>query len=444
MSTGTEQDKQESNDDSKNTKEDDVSEKSSDVDSESVARSPGSEEKDAISLDALSQDELQYIVENSNYRSILSDLLSPFIEESTSETASVQLTENRSEQESRTTVHRLLGRQGGGADTSPSIAKRGALKRPSDESSSQPKKRQRLETRKRKSETTALTPLAKKSKTSSSASESEDESFDPTLEWEDKDDFKVKVPRPIEKYFDKHFRRSLSKEERTAMLKRHPKPDVDAAVPPKLDSFAADFALDKARDSQLSKIQGAMLYTASPLTNLWAELIEQGLANDPEAAIHVSDVLEIVQRSLVLLGNANSLISETRRENALESIHPSLRKYGKGEFTKAKADLFGQDFKETLVKKVEADSALSKAVNIVSKSAGSTSKVYQKPSGSRFFGSWTSRYGAVSGKVYQPYNRYQGKGKHTPNKPFYRKGSVFDRLGSNQSDRNPSNSQQNK
>ena len=66
---------------------------------------------------------------------------------------------------------------------------------------------------------------AKKPKISSqpgSASESEDESFDPTLEREDKDDFKVKVLRTIEKYIDKHFHRSLSKEERTAMLRRHP------------------------------------------------------------------------------------------------------------------------------------------------------------------------------------------------------------------------------
>ena len=99
------------------------------------------------------------------------------------------------------------------------------------------------------------------------------------------------------------------------MLKRHPKPDTDAAAPPKLDSFVADFAgkkLDKARDSQLAKIQGAMLYAVNPLTNLWAELIQQGLVQDPDAAIHVSDVLDIVQRSLVLLGNANNLISETR------------------------------------------------------------------------------------------------------------------------------------
>ena len=55
----------------------------------------------------------------------------------------------------------------------------------------------------------------------------EDESFDPTLEREDKDNFKVKVPTTIERYIDKHFRRSLSKEERTAMIKRHPKPDIE-------------------------------------------------------------------------------------------------------------------------------------------------------------------------------------------------------------------------
>ena len=192
-----------------------------------------------------------------------------------------------------------------------------------------------------------MAPPAKRSKVpsqASSTSESEDESFDPTLE---RDDFKVKVPKMIEKYIDKHFRRSLSKK-CTAMLKRHPKPDIEAAMPPKLDKFVADFAgkkLDEARDSQLAKIQGAMVYAACPLTNLWAELIEQGLANNPETAIEVTDILDIVQRTLVL-ENANSLISETRREIALESIHPSLKRYGKREFTKAKADLFGEEFKD--------------------------------------------------------------------------------------------------
>ena len=87
------------------------------------------------------------------------------------------------------------------------------------------------------------------------------------------------------------------------------------AIQTLLDSFISDFAgkkLDKGRDAQLTKIQETMLYATNPLTNLWAELIDQGLTQDSQAAIFVSDVLEIIQRTLVLLGNASNLISETR------------------------------------------------------------------------------------------------------------------------------------
>ena len=98
-------------------------------------------------------------------------------------------------------------------------------------------------------------------------------------------------------------------------------------------------------------------------------------------------------------------------------------------------DLFGEEFKQTLVKKVEADAALSKAVNIVTKTSSNSNQVYQKQANNnRFSGSRTSRYGAASGKVYQLY-RYQRKGKQTPGKPYFRKGRVFDRLGANQAER---------
>ena len=261
-------------------------------------------------MDALSQEELQYIAGNSKYRNILSDLLAPFMEESLSETGSVHsadhtITDEQSEKGANPVVYKLsASRQEGGTDTSSSTARERsrALKRPSEGSSSLPRKRQKTSSNRSKLEDTeTLTPPAKKSKIPSqpsSASELEDKSFDPTLEREDKDDFKVKVPTTIERYSDKHFRRSLSKEECTAMLKRHPKPDIKAAMPPKLDSFVADFTgkkVDKARDSQLAKIQGAVLYAASPLTNLLAKLIDQGLANDPEATIHVSDILDSIQ-----------------------------------------------------------------------------------------------------------------------------------------------------
>ena len=66
-------------------------------------------------------------------------------------------------------------------------------------------------TRKRKSETGAPTPPAKKPKTfskPSSDSELEGESFDMTFKRKDKDDFEAKVPRAIEKYiFFNHCQR---------------------------------------------------------------------------------------------------------------------------------------------------------------------------------------------------------------------------------------------
>ena len=103
------------------------------------------------------------------------------------------------------------------------------------------------------------------------------------------------------------------------------------------------------------------MYVANPVTCLWSKLIDQGLTHQQDATI---GVIETIQRTLVL-DNANNSISVTRRELAFEAIHPTLRKYGKGDFTEAEEHLFGETFKETLVKKVEADSMLSKAVNIV-------------------------------------------------------------------------------
>ena len=47
----------------------------------------------------------------------------------------------------------------------------------------------------------------------------------------------------------------------------------------------------------------------------------------------------------ILARDLNSLISETRHKITLESIPLSLKKYGKGEFTKAKVDLSGEEFK---------------------------------------------------------------------------------------------------
>ena len=69
----------------------------------------------------------------------------------------------------------------------------------------------------------------------------------------------------------------------------------------------------------------------------------------------------------------------------MEAIHPTLKKYGKGNFTEAEEHLFGETFKETLVKKVEADSVLSKAVNIATRSSRGREGHYQTTTSRSFF-----------------------------------------------------------
>ena len=78
---------------------------------------------------------------------------------------------------------------------------------------------------------------------------------------------------------------------------------------------------------------------ANPLTCLWSQLIDQGLTQRQDAKIGVWEVINTIQITLVLLGNANNFISETRREWALEAIHPTLKKYGKGDFSSGKVRL---------------------------------------------------------------------------------------------------------
>ena len=335
------------------------------------------------------------------------------------------------------------------SDTSTSLSDtdRRSRKRRSGYTPEEHTKRIKLDHRRARSPAASLPKRARdgtsdSSGTSESDSSDEDEQlnqFDPSLEHEDRDEYRVDVAPRIQKYLNRHFRKGLTKEERTAMLKKHPKANVKAAQPPKLDQFVSEFAgkkLDKARDAQLARVQGSVLYVSNPLTNLWADLIDKGLTQNPEGVVSVAVVMETIQRSLVLLGNANNLISETRREVALEAIHPSLKKYGKGDFSQAEDNLFGEAFKETLVKKVEADSVLAKAVNIVNRSSKGRDGHFHKSQTrftkkNRFFGSRTSGYGAASGRTYNPYSSrgYQGRGKQTPGRPFVRKSGVFSRLG---------------
>jgi len=50
-----------------------------------------------------------------------------------------------------------------------------------------------------------------------------------------------KPPEVIKTYLNKHLRRCLSKEEREALFREHPRPDLESCSVPQVDKFIADF-----------------------------------------------------------------------------------------------------------------------------------------------------------------------------------------------------------
>lgn len=179
-----------------------------------------------------------------------------------------------------------------------------------------------------------------------------------------------KAPKAMKKYLNKHLRRCLSKEEREVLLKEHPQPDLESAVPPKADKFIIDFLgkkFPKEQDTQLSKIQASVLASIRPLTSSWQTLVEEGLEEDLSMVVKASEVLSLVQCTLCLVGNASELISQTRHSKILEAIEPSWAKYGSDAFPSASGTLFGEDFQESLTKNMEKDGAISKALYVTRK-----------------------------------------------------------------------------
>ena len=158
------------------------------------------------------------------------------------------------------------------------------------------------------------------------------------------------------------------------MEKQDPRADVPAAKVPTVDHFIKDFA-GEAFGFDAAGAQRNVLSASGPLTGLWASIREEfpdGVP--PGAAVEVSTLLPIIQRSLVLVGNASNSISEMRREEILRSIEPKFAHYAEGSTPEGDPPrLFGDSFKDKLKKRVKANSALADAVKTV-RSWGSTSR----------------------------------------------------------------------
>ena len=165
----------------------------------------------------------------------------------------------------------------------------------------------------------------------------------------------MKVPRSIQKYLDKYLRHCLTKEEREALFREHRRPDLDTTLAPKADRYISDFLSKKfllEQDTELMKIQTAVLTCIRPLTSAWQKLLEEGLEKNAEMMVPAREVLAVIQHSLCLIGNASEYVSQTRRTKILEAIDKSWGIFGTYEY-RSSDTLFGKEFQSSIIDRVE-------------------------------------------------------------------------------------------
>ena len=117
------------------------------------------------------------------------------------------------------------------------------------------------------------------------------------------------IPKSVETYLSKHLRRCLTREEREALFKEHPRPDAEVCTVPKVDKYMAEY-LGKQKEAQLTKIQAAILTILRPLTAAWRDLLDAGLKDNPDIAVPATEALSLIQRTICLVGNASELTSQ--------------------------------------------------------------------------------------------------------------------------------------
>ena len=143
---------------------------------------------------------------------------------------------------------------------------------------------------------------------------------------------KLKLSESLQKYVDTHFRSCLSREVHRAMARDNPLPDTPSLHPPEMDDVLVDYMgsdFPSSSEEHYKRIQTAVISARAPMLNLWAHLEEQQLTVGQGGLIQTEVVLEMIQKSLVLLGNASNYVSETRRDLIIGKLSKKRRSLGR-------------------------------------------------------------------------------------------------------------------
>ena len=117
-----------------------------------------------------------------------------------------------------------------------------------------------------------------------------------------------------------------------AMARDNPLPDIPSLHPPETDDVLVDYMgndFPSSSEEHYKRIQTAVISAGAPMLNLLAHLEEQQLTVGQGGLIQTEVVLEMIQKSLVLLGNASNYVSEIRRDLIIGKLSKKKRSLGR-------------------------------------------------------------------------------------------------------------------
>ena len=240
------------------------------------------------------------------------------------------------------------------------------------------------------------------------------------------------------KYAKKYFKLHLSEEKiRSRVLEDAPIPANGFLNPPDIDDYIEDLVADhksmrflKMHDSSLKFVQKRVSQCMGPLSRIWEELDEAHRGNTSK--MEIGEVVELLEKTLLMVGQVNVACLFERRLNFLVKIVKSTKKAkvmlrdSENQLQDEKT-LFGNDFYSVLDRKAKnRKRAREMSREMTNKKARTDQPFRRRPSGnqsrggtggSSSRGSSSSRGRGRGGRKTRPnhdqrYGKYS-KGKHT-------------------------------
>ena len=197
---------------------------------------------------------------------------------------------------------------------------------------------------------------------SDSDSTSDNENLDPKP---DKPTGKVKIPKHVTKYMVKYATKGIDKKTRQDITNNWPVPDNKSLKGLEVERFfKKNYFKGKKWNGKLESCkinnQLRIFDPLGPLAVLWSEagrIKKLGDGMDP------SDVINFVQRAIVLTGNVHVIYNTERRRATIGKTMPDnldciSNKTDKIALSKARGDLFGRTFLKHLAKESKDDKHL--------------------------------------------------------------------------------------